>query len=44
MVDASENDEHTKALRAFNTMVQNDMGVENVLLPLRDGIMLMYKL
>ena len=44
VVDASENDEHTKALRAFNTMVQNDMGVENVLLPLRDGIMLIYKL
>lgn len=44
VVDTKVNDVHTKALRVFNTMVQNDMGVENVLLPVRDGLMLIYKL
>lgn len=44
VVDASANDEHTKALRAFNDLVQNDIAVENAMLPLRDGLMLIYKL
>ncbi|UFH53600.1 O-methyltransferase [Spirosoma sp. KNUC1025] len=34
----------TVAVQAFNQKVQNDERVENVLLPVRDGIMLMRKL
>jgi len=30
----------TQALIAFNDMVQNDPRVENVLLPIRDGLMM----
>lgn len=37
-------DEDTKALHAFNEMVQNDPRVENFLLPLRDGLMMVRKL
>ena len=33
-----------KALAAFNTKIQHDPRVENMLLPLRDGLMLMRKL
>lgn len=33
------NDEETKALHAFNEKVQNDPRVENILLPIRDGLM-----
>lgn len=36
--DTKERD--TKAIQAFNNMVQNDPRVENVLLPLRDGLMM----
>jgi predicted O-methyltransferase YrrM len=39
-----EKDETARALRAFNDMVQNDPRVENILLPVRDGLMLMRKL
>lgn len=34
------NDKETEALAAFNDMVQNDERVENILLPLRDGVMM----
>lgn len=34
----------TKAIQAFNDKVQNDPRVENVLLPLRDGLMMIRKL
>lgn len=34
----------TKAIQAFNDKVQNDPQVENVLLPLRDGLMMVRKL
>ncbi len=34
----------TKAIQAFNDKVQNDPRVENVLLPLRDGLMMVRKL
>ncbi len=40
--DAKERD--TKAIREFNEKVQNDPRVENVLLPLRDGLMMIRKL
>ncbi|MCU0399196.1 MAG: class I SAM-dependent methyltransferase, partial [Cyclobacteriaceae bacterium] len=36
-------DKDTKAILAFNEMIQQDSRVENVLLPVRDGIMLVRK-
>ncbi len=41
--EAQENDDDTKGLITFNTMVQQDERVENVMLPLRDGLMLVRK-
>lgn len=38
------NDLYTKELLEFNRYVQNDSRVENVLLPLRDGMMIIRKL
>ena len=38
------NDLYTKELLAFNQFIQNDNRIENVLLPLRDGMMIMRKL
>jgi predicted O-methyltransferase YrrM len=35
-------DKKTKALQAFNNFVQKDEKVENILLPIRDGLMLIY--
>lgn len=40
--DASDKD--TLAVQEFNEMVQNDSRVENVMIPLRDGITLMQKI
>lgn len=40
-VDTKERD--TKAIREFNEKVQHDSRVENVLLPLRDGLMMIRK-
>ena len=40
-VDTKERD--TQAIRAFNDRVQSDSRVENVLLPLRDGLMMVRK-
>jgi caffeoyl-CoA O-methyltransferase len=37
-------DEETAAIHQFNTMIQNDKRVKNILLPLRDGIMAIEKL
>jgi len=34
----------TQAILAFNSFVQNDIRVENILLPVRDGLMLIEKL
>jgi caffeoyl-CoA O-methyltransferase len=39
----SKPDKDTKAIMAFNQKIQNDGRVENVLMPLRDGIMVMRK-
>jgi caffeoyl-CoA O-methyltransferase len=36
-------DKDTKAIQEFNEMVQNDSRVENVMLPVRDGILVMRK-
>lgn len=40
----SKIDKDTKAILDFNKMVQEDIRVENVLLPIRDGIMMARKL
>jgi len=40
----AENDFETKAVMAFNDFIQNDPRVENLLLPVRDGVMLVEKL
>ena len=37
------NDKDTLAVLAFNQKIQTDPRVENVLLPLRDGLMMMRK-
>jgi len=39
-----EKDIDTQAILAFNDFVQNDIRVENILLPVRDGLMLIEKL
>lgn len=41
--DVPEDDRDTISLKKFNTFVQQDSRVENVLLPLRDGLMLIRK-
>ena len=41
---AAHNDKETKALQDFNNKIQKDNRVENLLLPLRDGLMIMRKL
>ena len=40
----NKNDKDTIAIKQFNEFVMNDTRVENVLLPFRDGLMLMRKL
>lgn len=37
------NDQETRALHEFNIKVQNDSRVENILLPVRDGLMVIRK-
>ena len=39
-----DNDEYTKGILAFNDFVQKDKRVENVILPIRDGIMMLRKI
>ena len=41
--DVNDQDGETKALIKFNSFIQNDDQVENVLLPVRDGLMLIRK-
>ena len=43
VLNASTKERDTQAIRAFNDKVQNDPRVENVLLPLRDGLMIVRK-
>jgi predicted O-methyltransferase YrrM len=40
----AKNDTETKAIMEFNDYIQNDNRVENILLPVRDGIMLIEEL
>lgn len=42
-VASSYDSEETNALRAFNNLVQNDERVENLIVPLRDGLMMVRK-
>lgn len=42
--EAASNDRDTQAILAFNDHVQNDSRVRNLLLPFRDGIMIIEKL
>ena len=44
VLNAGTKERDTQAIRAFNDKVQNDPRVENVLLPLRDGLMIIQKL
>ncbi len=41
--DPKQQDKVTNTIRSFNEMVQNDPRVENILLPIRDGIMMVRK-
>lgn len=43
VLDESETDKETRGLRAFNKLVQSDESVENILLPLEDGLMMIRK-
>jgi predicted O-methyltransferase YrrM len=43
VLDASSRDARTEGIRAFNDLVQQDARVENILLPLRHGLMLAWK-
>ncbi|HDP74767.1 MAG TPA: O-methyltransferase [Bacteroidales bacterium] len=43
VVDPTCNDEQTNAIRLFNKMVQENTTLENVLLPIRDGMMIVRK-
>ena len=42
--EVRQNDHDTQAILAFNEMVQKDTRVRNLLLPFRDGIMMIQKL
>lgn len=42
--DQSKNDKDTEAIRAFNQKMQTDSRVQNVLFPIRDGLMILRKL
>jgi caffeoyl-CoA O-methyltransferase len=42
--EETEMDQDTKAIVAFNTKIRNDKRVQHVLLPVRDGLMLIRKL
>ena len=43
VVDENVNDKDTVAIRELNDMVKNDGRVDNVLLPVRDGLMILRK-
>ena len=44
VIDESLHDKDTEAIRVFNKEVHNDQRVANVLLPIRDGLMMLRKL
>ncbi len=43
LLDEKEMDDDTKALAKFNEKIMNDSRVENILLPVRDGLMVIRK-
>ena len=43
VVDGSDNDENTKAIRAFNEVAAADERVDTVMLPVSDGLTLLRK-
>ncbi len=43
VADTKQNDKDTVLLRNFNSLVQNDDRFENILLPIRDGLMIARK-
>lgn len=43
LIDDNKLDKDTKAIKAFNNTIQNDSRVENILLPVRDGLMICRK-
>jgi len=44
VLNPNENDEFTKSIREFNDYVHYDTRVENVMLPIRDGMMILRKI
>lgn len=44
VVDLYAQDPNTQLLRDFNLMIQNDSRVSNILLPIRDGLMIVRKI
>jgi caffeoyl-CoA O-methyltransferase len=40
VLDPSQTDEETKTIRELNARINSDLRVENILLPLRDGLMM----
>jgi caffeoyl-CoA O-methyltransferase len=43
LAEVKANDAHTQTILDFNTFIQNDDRVENVLFPIRDGVMVIRK-
>jgi predicted O-methyltransferase YrrM len=43
VIDAPQEDSTTRAIDQFNKMITADQRVENLLLPVRDGIMVIKK-
>jgi predicted O-methyltransferase YrrM len=44
VLDTNANDPFTQGVKSFNSMVANDSRLEQVLLPLRDGLMIIRKI
>jgi predicted O-methyltransferase YrrM len=44
VADESKNDKETELLRAYNLLIYRDERVENVLFPIRDGLMIARKI
>ena len=43
VIDENETDKKTKSLKLFNNFVHQDTRVDNLLLPIRDGLMILRK-
>ncbi|MCF8364784.1 MAG: methyltransferase, partial [Bacteroidales bacterium] len=44
VLDEFTNDKEALGIKMFNDFVQNDERVENILIPIRDGLMMVRKL